>query len=447
MPARKPARSPHRKRRWLLAVILLISAFVAWRNGIFSIWPRRQMRHALQANQLDRAEALVRLAICVDGQTGENLFLLGRVQRKQGAIEEFQKSLRQARQKGFDQHLIDAELLLAQAQSGLIEPIQSQLDALLIHGGTDDQEVLEAYTNGCLAAGRLPQAETLIDGWVKAMPKTAQPYYYRGRLLLFYGQTTAASETLRRALELEPEHYSAAYVLGTILAKENHPQEALQQFQISSKALRNAASQIQIAKTLVTLARVEEASTILHKVVDLPEEEIRISFQRVGERYEGNPGAVALGTLELAAGRYEEAYRWLDQGVRANPGDLSARHSRGLALRGLGKTEEALAELNAVSEARQALREVDQLADRVEDNPNLVEERVRIGELYLQYESKLTGEYWLKTALARDPENSRAHQLLADLYADKSKSDPRFEPLARFHRAKAQATGHAAPAQ
>ena len=436
--------TPRRSRKSLLlkgAVFSVIVLGGIWWAGLLGIWPRHQAEQAIKSHRLDSAEQSIRQAIHIEGRTAENLFLLARVLRKQGAMDEFQSSLKQAYDLGIDRKRIEAELLLAQAQAGQIQPIQQQLDDLLIHGGTDDEEVLEAYVNGCLVAARLGQAETLIDGWVRAMPETAQPYYYRGRLMLFYRKMTQAREALTKALEIEPQHCAAAYALGTVLVEENRLDDALQMFQLASQTRYNAAARVQVAKTLVDLARSDEAREILKQVLQEPEDDVRRGFQRLGERYEGNPAALVLGDLCMNAGDYQQAYQWLQQAVAANPGDLTARHSLGLVLRGIGETEAAAAELKAVSEAREALQEVDRLVDLVSTNQELVAERVRVGELYLKYESKLTGEYWLKSALTRDPENQRAHELLAEYYAEKARTDPRYDEQARHHRTMAGVDG------
>jgi len=428
-----------RKRRLKVAVIVAIALLgIGWWNGVFGIWHRYEAEKALRAHQLDRAESLAKQAIRLGPRSSDSMFLLARVQRKQGNLNEFQATLQQATALGVDAERIEVEQLLGQAQSGHIEPIQTRLNSLLIHGGGDDQDVLEAYVNGCLAAARLSQADTLIAGWKKGFPDEAQPLYYQARLQLFYGRSAEAKIALQEALERQPKHFAAAYLLGQILMQENQPEEALPKFELATGMVYNAAAQIEMARALRSLGRIDEARTLLENVVTLPEADARRSFHRVGDRFEGAPAKLALGNLELAADRHEQALKWLDATVKANPGDLSARHAKGLALRGLGKNEQATQELDAVRTARLALREVDSLADLIDKNPDLIDERVRIGELYLKYESKLTGEYWLKTALARDPMNAKAHELLGELYEEKATKDEQYQSLANYHKDQAQ---------
>lgn len=440
-----PKRWFRRKRLFLLTGAVIAVVAITWWSGALAAWPRRQAEEAIRANDLDGAEVHIRRAIRRNPGSADSWFLLARIQRKQGLLDEFARSLDRAASRGLDHRRAEKERLLAKAQSGDVASVQTQLDDMLIRGDADGREVLEAYVNGCLKAARMPQAETLIDGWINEFPDDAQPYYYNGRLLMFYGRNDAAEKQFLAALERVPEHHASAYLLGKILMQENRPQEALERFEQCDSMKYNAAPRIAQARAMRTIGRVDDARRILEQVVQLPAEDVRQSFRRVGDRYEGAPAHLELGGLELAAGRHEKALPWLDAAVRANPHDLAARHALGIALRGAGRAEDGARELKTVREARAALREVDRLADMVQANPALVDERVRIGELYLMYESQLTGEYWLKTALVRDPDHQRAHRLLADYYEERARENPAYDRLARLHRQKAGESLDAAP--
>lgn len=433
-----PTLSRPRRRRLLFIVIgaiLLIG--VGWWSGAIAIWPRMQAEAAMRAGHLDEAESDVRQAIRLAPQSAESHLLLSRILRKQGELADFDQILKRATSLGLDRQRAQAERLLAQAQAGEIDATRTQLDRLLINGAADDREVLEAYVNGSLIAARMPDAQTLIDGWTASFPDDPQPYYFGGRLLMHYGQTEKAAEEFKAALKREPTHYASAYLLGQILTEQNRPDEALVQYERCHGMTYGAAPQIAKAKALRSLGRVGEAREILLDVVEQPADDIRKSFQRVGDRFEGAPAHLELGSLESAVGNYVDAVKWLTVAVEANPRDLSARHARGIALRGAGKSEQATQELEAVRQARLALREVDKLADFLQQNPDLVDERVRIGELYLTYESLLTAEFWLKTALARDPQHRRAHELLARIYQLRASDNPAYQQLSVQHQRQA----------
>ena len=410
-----------RKKRLIWGCgLLLISVVIAWWSGGISRWIEYKAVQKIQSQDLDGAETYLRVVLKLDSNSAESHFLLARIQRKRGQLKEFDKTLKKAVDLGLDHHRAMNERLLAQAQSGAIQSIRAQLDKMLISGTDDGREVLEAYVNGCLASAFMQQAETLIEGWIQTYPEDAQAYYFKGRVMMYYNNLERAQDEFLRTLERMPHHSGAWYLLGQTQIQQNRPEDALSSFQECSEGEYNAVPMIAQAKALRSLGRVDEARGLLKEIVTIPQEQVQRSFQIFGERFEGNPAALELGSLELAAQRYEEAVNWLNQAIDANPQDLSALHARGLALRGAGHAEEALRDLDAVREARTRLREVDHLADQIDQNPNLVEERVRIGELYLQYESKLTAEFWLKSALTKDPQHPVAHRLLAKIYRERA---------------------------
>lgn len=411
---------------------------VAWWSGGISRWFEYKAVQEIQARNLDAAEYYIRASLKFNSDSAESYFLLARLQRKRGELKQFGKTLKKAVALGLENQRAMNESLLAQAQAGAIQSIRSQLDKMLISGTDDGREVLEAYVNGCLASAYMQQAEALIEGWIQTYPQDAQAYYFKGRVLMYYNNLDLARKEFQKTLERKSDHYGAWYLLGQIQMQQNRPEEALNSFQECRGMEYNAAPEIAEAKALRSLGRVDDAREILEKTAAYSNDHVRRSFQILGERFEGAPVALELGSLELAAQRYEEAVHWLNQAVDANPRDLSALHARGLALRGAGRLEEARRDLDAVREARTQLREVDHLADQIQQDPSLIDERVRIGELYLKYESKLTAEFWLKSALTKNPQHPLAHRLLAQLYRERSAKDLEYESLAEYHEQQAE---------
>lgn len=423
-------------RKWFLPIASLLIPLLlvlAWSLGSFGYAAHADAQAALRAHRIDYAEQRVLTAMSRGMSSGETYFLLARIKRKQGDLDGLRENLDKAEAAGVSRDRIEGERLLARAQAGFIPQLELELDALLRGSGIEPDEVFEAYVNGCLAAARLEDAENLLGAWKQQSPLSAQANYFDARYLLFYGRTEEAARRLKRALELEPRHYCAAYLLAKVYAARNNPQQALPHFEHALQMTYSACVQIEYAKSLRVLGQLDEARQVLRQVTALSRDVLEKGFQRVGERFEGAPAHLELGQLELAANHAEAARGLLEVAVREDQNDLAARHAYGLALRAVGETAKAARELEAVREARKALREVDHLADLVEADADLVEERVKIGELYMKYGSKLTAVYWLKTALARDPAHGRAHELLAGYYTEKAAKDADFQQLADFH--------------
>ena len=61
-------------------------------------------------------------------------------------------------------------------------------------------------------------------------PDVAQQHYERGAALLKKGDLAAASESARKAIELNPSSAEARHLLGMIYFKEKKPAQALDAF-------------------------------------------------------------------------------------------------------------------------------------------------------------------------------------------------------------------------
>ena len=150
--------------------------------------------------------------------------------------------------------------------------------------------------------------------------------------------------------------------------------------------------------------------------------------------YERFIAASELGTLLANEGLFEQSLGYLDSALNENPRDVSARYSRGLALRGLNRDEEADKEFVYVAEAKNAFQKVSSLTEKINRSNDDVESRIEVGKLLVQYESERTGLFWLRSALAYKENNAKVHEALAEFYESHLGLDPNNVRLSKFHR-------------
>lgn len=422
-------------RLTILVVVALGLAGFAWRTGSLGVRMVAAAKDAIATRNLDLAEEKTRDALRW-APTASNRFLLARVLRKKGDIEAFAEALKAAEHAGVDPFDVELEAALSYAQSGRINQVESLLFAAIESRSEAAEEAFEAYVNGCLFSARLDEASSAISEWITVFPQSANAHFYDGRLRSFYGQSQQAKTSFEKALAIRPNHFPAAYLLGAIAEGSNDHEEALRLFRVSSGLRHNAAARLGEARVLRSIGSVEAARQVLESLLTLSSDTLSTGFKRYGERYEGDPVRRELGSLEVAAGNYTKAHELLDRAIEANPRDLAAMQARGLAHRGMGNNDLAAKDLETVREIRKSLRDVDRLVDLIGKNPEVVDERVEVGRIYVEYGSKLTGEYWLKSALSRDPDCLEAHRLLAELYASWSKQDALFRDREAYHRAR-----------
>jgi cellulose synthase operon protein C len=75
------------------------------------------------------------------------------------------------------------------------------------------------------------KALATADGIAKKQPKSALPYDLRGLVALAKRDLPTARKAFEKALEVEPEHFAAAYNLATIDIQEGRPQAARERYE------------------------------------------------------------------------------------------------------------------------------------------------------------------------------------------------------------------------
>lgn len=426
--------SPRRKKVFAAAGFAISLTVFAWYMGWTSAPHRSLARSALQRRDPERAEAHLRWAQRLSPPLGDTEFLLARVRRKQGRLEEVRTHLQRAGALGFSAAVIRREEVLAMAQTGDLAPIISELSQLLQDPGDDGEEILEAYANGCLATQRYDLATMVLETWEKSFPKDPYPHYLRGRFFEHAERSRDAEEQYRAALARQSDFLRAVYRLGRVLLDGLRVDEAMLQFEQGTSSPHPAPFLLATAECLIRNGRRTEARHPLTNAAQFDGEALAAEFRMIGEPYEFDLAALELGRLELAEGNYEQALLWLERALKWNHHDLDALYSHAVALRALGRVDESQAEFKTVVESRQALEEVSTLTERIAARPDDVEARYRMGMLYLMYGSEATGVFWLKSALTYKPDDAATHQALAEHYEKASRKNPQLRPLAIRHR-------------
>ncbi|MBC8113221.1 MAG: hypothetical protein H7062_02495 [Candidatus Saccharimonas sp.] len=345
--------------------------------------------------------------------------------------------LRQARLLGADVEAIRREELLARAQSGEIKPIQHELNALLIDQRGDGREISESLVNGLVINNQLDEAFVVLDAWRLSFPKDGHPDYVTGRIAEYQSQNAEVEAAYRAALECEPTHRPALYRLGRLLLRTRRAEEALVTFQRLGKLNVGAAAVMGEAEAALKLGNGLEARRLLRSLLQLPRADFERSLILVDEAIEETSVELELGIVESELGNHVEALRLLDTALSQDTNNLTARYAHAVELRENNRVEESARELAAVANSRKMLAEVDVLIDQIHQtskDKGSVDEKLRVGELYMQHGSRKTGEFWLKQALLVDPHCTKAHELLMAYYESLSKTRPGFQKLAERHR-------------
>ncbi len=409
--------------------------FVAWLASAPSLAFNLLAQRSLRGRDLQSAEDWLRWSTRFHAKNPRTEFLWARLCRKLREGEAMVTHLRQARLWGADVEVVRREELLARAQSGEIKPIQHELRELLIDQRDDGREISEALVNGLVINNQFEEAFTVLDAWKNSFPKDGHPDYVIGRIDEYQERNTVEA-AYRATLQREPDHRPALYRLGRLLLRKQRADEAITTFQQLKKLNVGAVATLSEAEAFRKSGNGLEASRLLRPLLDIP----RAAFERSLVLVDETPDEVSieleLGIVESELGNHAEALRLLSIALAQDPNNLTTRYAHAVELRETNSVEEAARVLASIADSRSKLTQVDRLVDEIHNShgKQCLEEKLRVGELYMQHGSRKTGEFWLKQALLADPQNEKAHELLTVYYEEMSKTRPEFRKLADRYR-------------
>ncbi len=432
-PANSASAPVLNRKRILRFFVLLLILWGLWFFQAFSSLLNQQALRHLKVDHFDRAQNALAWALFFRDGNPETYRLRARLNRKLGQYELFSENLDQFAKLGGDSSKARREEILARASGGEAPALMEEFVNMLTNQEGEGDEVCSAFANGFLVGQEYSQAFVVIDNWKQSYPEDPRPHYANGRVQDYLQNDLVAEKEYRDALMKCQTHYPSAFALGKLLLETQHPEEAIEFFSRCLEMQMNTAAKVQLGKCYRQIGETEQARDYLEQAMDVPVSDLMASYLRINETPAGNPAAFELGSLELGAGNNKAALDALEVAYNADPSDLDVRYARAVALRQAGETEAGSAELQAVNNARNALREADKIIDGLNPVEPFVEERLQVGELYLNNGSLKTAEFWLKSVLAYEPGSIRAHELLVALYKRKAKKDALFAKEAAYH--------------
>ncbi|WP_417744522.1 tetratricopeptide repeat protein [Rosistilla oblonga] len=431
---------PPRDRRWqlfrILMVLLAIAAGGYFYSGGLTGQLNRWAVDAIAARDLTQAKSYLDYALRVSPTNVDSIFLEARIARRQGDVVEANRLLSLALQRGCDSRKVQRERILLAVQAGDLSEHEDQIRAWLLEPSSESAEISEAYANGLAAASRFDDAATILNAWHLDFPDDPAPLFRLGRMNEHFSDQELATDLYRQSIAIDPTYLPPRFALARILLDQKQPEQALVHFDVCAQAPQNAAGLVGAAQCYVAIGNSDTARELLNDVIDREAEAIETSYRLVEESPERFVAAAELGKLETNAGNFAEGLRWLNLALERNPRDNTARYSRAIALRGLGRIDEATAELQQVEEVKQALSQVNTMRNEINRNPDDLQTRIQLGNILIKYESERTGVFWIRSALSRDPDYQPAHQALADYYQQRARTSPEYARRARFHRSR-----------
>lgn len=359
-----------------------------------------------------------------------------RIARKFSRDDELASSLRMADQKGVDPEILRTEVLLADTQRGNLNRIEKQLSELLT-GSYPADEVCNAFAEGCLIKYRLDDALSVLEVWELDYPNDARPNFLRGRIFEHRTDVPRAQAEYREALRKSARYAAASYNLARTLVTEQKPEEALPLFDACHRDLGcPAPGLVGMAQCHRLLHQLDKAEECLLQVIPIKAEIRREAFRLVGESSLSGIVEPLAEQARVAAerGQHAQATQWFQEALDQDPLNWRIRYQMALSQRQCGQSDEAQSNLKQVEQTKAALATCDQLFDVLRKEPQNVEARVHIGEVFLKNLSVPQGLVWLNSVLDIEPNHSQANRALAEYYEAHRHENPAFQELALKHR-------------
>jgi len=376
------------------------------------------IRHA----SLDRpdTERYIRWAEWIDNDSPEAAFARARLARRASDFDLFAKQLTISKYLGIDEERLKREQWYAWAQSGQMRLVKDKLALLTDEPNGEEAEICEAYAVGFMRLRDFESALSLLSAWKLDFPDDARPNAWIGQIYAELKDNENAELSFRKALALDSKNASAAMGLGNLLLDLKRPDEAKDFFlqAIQDKKLGITAT-VGYANSLMASGNAEKAYSVL--------------MDAIASHSKDHQLLTALSTLMVERGDYEGAEALVKPVVEAGSLRRELRYAYALALRGLGRAEEAKTHFDYASKSAAEIAKANQLIPEVANQSEDPELRYKIGSTHLQYGNTEDGLMWLGSVLELNPNHGPTHAALAEHYQRSINEDPRAIIKARQH--------------
>ncbi len=373
---------------WLRVSGYLNTARGALRRGDFS--GTRQALQKASALQPDRADVQYLLAVC---------------HRRAGRLDRFEEHLRQASRLGSPEDDVQRQRLLAAAQTGHLEAVESPLLEIIQEGAADDaaEEIYEALATGYLATYRLRDAWKCLDSWLQWRPQAPRAHVLRADIYARLGKLPSAADDYRAVLEQFPEDLGTRVKLGQVLVRRDEAEEALEHFGAClAIAPNDPDALLGVAQCERQLGANAEARRHLQTALAgklTPEQRAAALAQQ--------------GQLSLSDGKASEAVDALMQAVQLTPAEVSVHYALTRALAAAGERDLAQYHADRIQHIRAQFERMTEITRRVIDSPHDADLRCEAGSILIEQGLTAEGLGWLLSALKCEPKHDKANRLLA----------------------------------
>jgi predicted Zn-dependent protease len=259
---------------------------------------------------------------------------------------------------------------------------------------------------------RLAEARRCLTHWLEKQPDNAQALSLEGLFHLDYEHArSAAEDSYRRAVELDPDHEEARMGFAVALLDGRDYAEAAKHLEhLRHCQPDNLSVQVGLAECFSGLGKTQPAVQLVDGLL--------------ARQPEFAPALALRGRLALDEGHPEKAEEWLKQAIARDPGNHRALYSLIQCLRQNGNEEGARKQEIHLKQMEDDLERYNNIVTKdMVQRPRDPALHCALGELLLRGGYRQEGLHWIQSALQLDPQYAPALQALAD-YKQKGTAEP-----------------------
>jgi tetratricopeptide (TPR) repeat protein len=338
-------------KKWIALVALVpVGGIAAYLLGVH-FWANHHYRCAQEAlDRRDFQQASVHLRKYLDARPGDSeaRLLAARTARRQGDFREAADLLHVCEQKGSNLAGLELEHRLLRAQEGdraeassLLAAVAARPDApeapLVLEAVIEAnlRVLMPAYLQGLTfpgnpAADEVENTRRAVERWLTLRPGSAdqvQGLVWRAQTHVFAHADPLALQDLRKALEMDAEHFDARLHLAMLLSQQAPGEASIHLKVLRGRQPDNYRVNIALATLKRRLGKLDESQEILDELLAVNPDDVSTLLER---------GRVAMDVEDRAA-----AERWLRRAYQLAPRAPEVVLALSRCLRQAGKIEEA----------------------------------------------------------------------------------------------------------
>lgn len=416
------AKTPRRKTRWWTYAAGLLCLAAAWPLYRYnaSYWNKQSALAALEAGKPDSAVRFLEAEQQVQPGNAEIVYWLAVAHRRAGRMRVFQETLERAKGLGCSVDEANRQMLLMRLQSGVVsQDLEKQADELIkgvdaYPGARIDlyvDEYYEARARGYVANYRLHEAKFTLDQWIEARPESVSARLMRADILERELNFQAAEGEYREILVRFPDTLAARLLRARLLMLNLKVDEAAEEYRVCLRAAP------QETRAQIGLAECEFRSG---QGIANSRERLETLLKQDLSAKDRASTLYLLGEIARSQKQNEQVVAYLLEATQLSPTmDGGPYLTLSAAYASLNRRAEAKKYLEISKQKVSRTARLMTIGQQILQAPENAEHRFEQGTVYWEEGQKDEAAAWWNMAVRFDPQHQRAHESLAEYYAEK----------------------------